>query len=83
MTSSNHSMSEDFIGLLTMLLDLIKNQDWATFEEIALSNENMFRLLSNYISRCEELNGETLRENFYLLSVKLIFLNLKLNARLL
>ena len=61
MTSSNPKITEaDFVGLLCMFLELMENQDWATFEATALFNKNAFRRLSKYASRCTEFNGTTI-----------------------
>ena len=58
--SATDSMLADVMKYLSYLLGLIESQDWAKFEEVALSNPKTFRFISQSIADCEEFNGMTL-----------------------
>ena len=55
--SIDTSMCKQFVGFICMLLGLIENQDWETFEKLALSDKYEFQCLSENVSVCAEFNG--------------------------
>ena len=48
--------NEGFTNLICMLLDLIDNRDWVSFEK-ALYNKDAFIFISNHLSICDDFNG--------------------------
>ncbi|KAL7533226.1 hypothetical protein ACHAWF_004400 [Thalassiosira exigua] len=53
-------MSSRMMDYVSFLVSLIEAQEWTKFEKAALSNQERFRLISEVISCCEDLNGMTL-----------------------
>lgn len=56
-SSSQDHLSANALSYLTLLLNIIESNDWATFNEIALQNPKAFQALSNIISTTSEFNG--------------------------
>lgn len=48
--------NEGFTNLICILLDMIDNRDWVSFEK-ALYNKDAFIFISNHLSICDDFNG--------------------------
>lgn len=55
--STPPSLSANALSYLTLLLNIIENRDWPTFNEVAVQNPTAFQALSQIISTAEEFNG--------------------------
>ncbi|KAL7544519.1 hypothetical protein ACHAWF_007895 [Thalassiosira exigua] len=59
-SSSANGLGAHAMSYLTLLLNYIDSQDWATFNEVALQNTKAFRAISKIVSSAEEFNGMSL-----------------------
>ena len=53
-------MLADTMDYLPFLLGMIQAREWTAFERYAVSNPEMFKYITQSISKCEEFNGMTL-----------------------
>mmetsp|Transcript_35620 Transcript_35620/g.75062 ORF Transcript_35620/g.75062 Transcript_35620/m.75062 type:complete len:234 (-) Transcript_35620:47-748(-) len=59
-SSSSKYLSPNALSYLTLLLELIENEDWRAFEEIAIQKARSFKALSDIIATTDTFNGMTL-----------------------
>lgn len=56
-SASPAGLSANALNYLNLLLNIIENKDWATFDEIALRNPRAFKTLSDRLSTTKDFNG--------------------------
>ena len=55
----NDASIQELVSYVTIVLELIYQQEWAKLEKV-IAQQQLFRLISEHIQKCDEFNGMTL-----------------------